>query len=209
MKAVRDAVQTLGRNGAQIIDVGLPYTDYALAVYYIIATAEASSNLARYDGMRFGHRAGGNDLLETYMLSREEGFGPEVKRRVMLGTYALSAGYYDAYYLKAQRVRTLIKQDFDKAFQRCDAIITPTAPTTAFKIGEKIEDPLQMYWSDIYTISVNLAGLPALSLPCGFDGDGMPIGLQIIGKHFDETTILRLAYAYEQATEWHKRKPHL
>jgi aspartyl-tRNA(Asn)/glutamyl-tRNA(Gln) amidotransferase subunit A len=209
MKAVRDAVQTLGRSGAQIIDVGLPYTEYALAVYYIIATAEASSNLARYDGMRFGHRAGGKDLLETYMLSREEGFGPEVKRRIMLGTYALSAGYYDAYYLKAQRVRALIKQDFDKAFQRCDAIITPTAPTTAFKIGEKIQDPLQMYLSDIYTISVNLAGFPALSLPCGFDGDGMPIGLQIIGKHFDEATVLRLAYAYEQATDWHKQKPKL
>jgi aspartyl-tRNA(Asn)/glutamyl-tRNA(Gln) amidotransferase subunit A len=143
------------------------------------------------------------------MLSREEGFGPEVKRRIMLGTYALSAGYYDAYYLKAQGVRALIKQNFDAAFQRCDAIITPTAPSTTFKIGEKIEDPLQMYLSDIYTISVNLAGLPALSLPCGFDGDGMPIGLQIIGKHFDEATILRLAYAYEQATEWHKRKPRI
>ena len=207
--AVRDAIRLLETNGAVVEEISLPHTEYAVAVYYIVATAEASSNLARYDGMRFGHRAGAKDLLETYMLSREEGFGPEVKRRIMLGTYALSAGYYDAYYLKAQGVRALIKQDFDAAFQRCDAIITPTAPSTAFKIGEKIEDPLQMYLSDIYTISVNLAGLPALSLPCGFDGDGMPIGLQIIGKHFDEATILRLAYAYEQATEWHRRKPRI
>jgi aspartyl-tRNA(Asn)/glutamyl-tRNA(Gln) amidotransferase subunit A len=208
-QAVRDAIRLLEKNGAVVEEISLPHTEYAVAVYYIVATAEASSNLARYDGMRFGHRAGGKDLLETYMLSREEGFGPEVKRRIMLGTYALSAGYYDAYYLKAQRVRALIKQDFHAAFQRCDAILTPTAPTTAFKIGEKIADPLQMYLSDIYTISVNLAGLPALSLPCGFDGDGMPIGLQIIGKHFDEATVLRLAHAYEQATEWHKRKPQL
>jgi aspartyl-tRNA(Asn)/glutamyl-tRNA(Gln) amidotransferase subunit A len=207
--AVRDAIRLLETNGAVVEEISLPHTEYAVAVYYIVATAEASSNLARYDGMRFGHRAGAKDLLETYMLSREEGFGPEVKRRIMLGTYALSAGYYDAYYLKAQGVRALIKQNFDAAFQRCDAIITPTAPSTAFKIGEKIEDPLQMYLSDIYTISVNLAGLPALSLPCGFDGDGMPIGLQIIGKHFDEATILRLAYAYEQATEWHRRKPRI
>jgi len=208
-RAVRGTVRLLEKNGAVVEEISLPHTEYAVAVYYIVATAEASSNLARYDGMRFGHRAGGKDLLETYMLSREEGFGPEVKRRIMLGTYALSAGYYDAYYLKAQRVRALIKQDFDEAFRRCDAIITPTAPTTAFRIGEKTQDPLQMYLSDIYTISVNLAGLPALSLPCGFDGDGMPIGLQIIGKHFDEATILRLAYAYEQATEWHRRKPRI
>jgi aspartyl-tRNA(Asn)/glutamyl-tRNA(Gln) amidotransferase subunit A len=207
--AVRDAIQLLEKNGAVVEEISLPHTEYAVAVYYVVATAEASSNLARYDGMRFGHRVGGKDLLETYMLSREEGFGPEVKRRIMLGTYALSAGYYDAYYLKAQRVRALIKRDFNAAFQRCDAIVTPTAPTTAFEIGEKIADPLQMYLSDIYTISVNLAGLPALSLPCGFDGDGMPIGLQIIGKHFDEATILRLAYAYEQATEWHRRKPRI
>jgi aspartyl-tRNA(Asn)/glutamyl-tRNA(Gln) amidotransferase subunit A len=208
-RAVRDAMRLLEKNGAVVEEISLPHTEYAVAVYYIVATAEASSNLARYDGMRFGHRAGGKDLLETYMLSREEGFGPEVKRRIMLGTYALSAGYYDAYYLKAQRVRALIKWDFDAAFQCCDAIVTPTAPTTAFKIGEKIADPLQMYLSDIYTISVNLAGLPALSLPCGFDADGMPIGLQIIGKHFDEATILRLAYAYERATEWHRRKPRI
>jgi len=208
-RAVRDAIALLGKNGAAVEDISLPHTEYAVAVYYIVATAEASSNLARYDGMRYGHRAAGKDLNETYRLSREQGFGPEVKRRIMLGTYALSAGYYDAYYLKAQRVRALIKKDFDEAFQRCDAIITPTAPTTAFKIGEKMQDPLQMYLSDIYTISINLAGLPALSLPCSFDQDGMPIGMQIIGKPFDEATILRLAHAYEQATEWHKRKPNL
>ena len=208
-QAVRKAVRQLEKNGAAIKEISLPHTDYAVAVYYIVATAEASSNLARYDGMRYGHRARAKDLTETYMLSRAEGFGPEVKRRIMLGTYALSAGYYDAYYLKAQRVRTLIKKDFDEAFKSCDAIIAPTAPTTAFKIGEKTQDPLQMYLSDIYTISVNLAGLPAISLPCGFDSEGLPIGMQIIGKHFDESTILAIAYAYEQSTDWHKRKPNL
>jgi aspartyl-tRNA(Asn)/glutamyl-tRNA(Gln) amidotransferase subunit A len=208
-QAVRNAVRQLEKNGAVIEEISLPHTDYAVAVYYIVATAEASSNLARYDGMRYGHRVHGKDLAETYLLSRAEGFGPEVKRRIMLGTYGLSAGYYDAYYLKAQKVRTLIKKDFDDAFKKCDAIITPTAPTTAFKIGEKMEDPLKMYLSDIYTISVNLAGLPALSLPCGFDSEGLPIGMQIVGKHFDESTVLGIAYAYEQSTEWHKRKPRL
>ena len=208
-QAVREGVRQLERNGAAIREISLPHTDYAVAVYYIVATAEASSNLARYDGMRYGHRARAKDLTETYMLSRAQGFGPEVKRRIILGTYALSAGYYDAYYLKAQRVRTLIKRDFDEAFKSCDVIIAPTAPTTAFKIGEKTQDPLQMYLSDIYTISVNLAGLPALSLPCGFDSEGLPIGLQIIGKHFDESTVLAVAYAYEQSTNWHKRKPSL
>ena len=208
-QTVHTAVRQLERNGAAIMEISLPHTEYAVAVYYIVATAEASSNLARYDGMRYGHRARAKDLTETYMLSRAEGFGPEVKRRIILGTYALSAGYYDAYYLKAQRVRTLIKRDFDEAFKSCDVIIAPTAPTTAFKIGEKTQDPLQMYLSDIYTISVNLAGLPALSLPCGFDSEGLPIGLQIIGKQFDESTILAVAYAYEQSTDWHKRKPSL
>jgi aspartyl-tRNA(Asn)/glutamyl-tRNA(Gln) amidotransferase subunit A len=208
-QAVRKAIRLLEQNGAVLEEISLPHTEYAVAVYYLVATAEASSNLARYDGMRYGHRARGKDLTETYMLSREEGFGPEVKRRIMLGTYALSAGYYDAYYLKAQQVRALIKKDFDEAFQRCHAIITPTAPTTAFKLGEKTQDPLAMYLSDIDTISVNLAGLPALSLPCGFDSDGLPIGMQIIGKHLDEPTILRIAYSYEQSTEWHKRKPDL
>jgi aspartyl-tRNA(Asn)/glutamyl-tRNA(Gln) amidotransferase subunit A len=208
-QAIRTAIRELEKNGSVIEEISLPHTEYAVAVYYIVATAEASSNLARYDGMRYGHRATAKDLTETYMISRGEGFGPEVKRRIMLGTYALSAGYYDAYYLKAQRVRTLIKQDFDEAFKHCDVIVTPTAPTTAFKLAEKIQDPLQMYLSDIYTISVNLGGLPALSLPCGFDQDGMPIGMQIIGKHFDEATILRVGHAYEQATEWSKRKPDL
>jgi aspartyl-tRNA(Asn)/glutamyl-tRNA(Gln) amidotransferase subunit A len=208
-QAIRTAIRELEKNGAVIEEISLPRTEYAVAVYYIVATAEASSNLARYDGMRYGHRATAKDLTETYRISRGEGFGPEVKRRIMLGTYALSAGYYDAYYLKAQRVRTLIKQDFDEAFKHCDVIVTPTAPTTAFKLAEKIQDPLQMYLSDIYTISVNLGGLTALSLPCGFDQDGMPIGMQIIGKHFDEATILRVGHAYEQATEWYKRKPDL
>ena len=207
--AVRLAVRQLQKNGAVIEEISLPHSEYAVAVYYIVATAEASSNLARYDGMRYGYRAGAGDLTETYQVSRDQGFGAEVKRRIMLGTYALSAGYYDAYYLKAQRVRTLIKRDFDQAFQRCDVIVTPTSPTTAFRLGEKTENPLQMYLSDICTISANLAGLPALSLPCGFDADGMPIGMQIIGKQFDEATILRLAYHYEQSTDWHERKPHL
>ena len=208
-RAVQTAIQELEKNGAVIEEISLPHTDFAVAVYYIVATAEASSNLARYDGMRFGRRADTKDLTETFMLSRAEGFGAEVKRRIMLGTYALSAGYYDAYYLKAQRVRTLIKRDFDEAFQRCDVIVTPTAPTTAFKIGEKIADPLQMYLSDIYTISINLAGLPALSLPCGLDADGMPIGMQIIGRPFDEATIFKVAYRYERVTEWHKKKPKM
>jgi aspartyl-tRNA(Asn)/glutamyl-tRNA(Gln) amidotransferase subunit A len=206
---VRAAIRQLEKNGAVVEEISLPHTEFAVAVYYVVATAEASSNLARYDGMRFGHRAQAKDLTDTYMISRDEGFGAEVKRRIMLGTYALSAGYYDAYYLKAQRVRTLIKHDFDEAFKRCDVIVTPTAPTTAFKLGEKTQDPLQMYLSDIYTISTNLAGLPALSLPCGFDSEVMPIGLQIIGKHFDESTILRVAYGYEQATKWHKKKPKM
>ena len=208
-KAVHGAIRRLENNGATVEEISLPHTDYAVAVYYVIATAEASSNLARYDGMRFGRRAAGKDLTESYMLSRAEGFGPEVKRRIMLGTYALSAGYYDAYYLKAQKVRALIRRDFDEAFKHCDAIITPTSPTTAFKITEKIQNPLEMYLSDLCTISINLAGVPAISVPCAFNGNGLPIGMQIIGKHFDETTILRIAYAYEQQTEWHKRKPDL
>jgi len=207
--AVNDAILTLKNNGATIADIVLPHTEFAVAVYYIVATAEASSNLARYDGMRFGHRSDAKDLTETYRISRDEGFGAEVKRRIMLGTYVLSAGYYDAYYLKAQRVRTLIKRDFEEAFEHCDVIVTPTAPTTAFKIGEKTQNPLQMYLSDIYTISANLAGLPAISLPCGFDGQGMPIGLQIIGKPFDEETLLGVAHAYEQSMDWHKQKPKL
>ena len=206
---VRAGIHMLESAGAKVVEISLPRTEYAIATYYIIATAEASSNLARYDGMRYGLRTAAEDLTATYMKSREAGFGPEVKRRIMLGTYVLSAGYYDAYYLKAQKVRTLLKKDFEDALGRCDVIITPTAPTTAFKIGEKTTDPLQMYLSDIFTIAVNLAGLPALSIPCGFDPQGLPIGMQIIGRHFDESTILRTAYAFEQATEWHTRKPPL
>ncbi|MGH7771191.1 MAG: Asp-tRNA(Asn)/Glu-tRNA(Gln) amidotransferase subunit GatA [Candidatus Binatia bacterium] len=208
-QALKEGIRVLEKTGIGVEEISLPHTEYAVAVYYIIATAEASSNLARYDGMKYGYRAPAKDLAETYMKSREQGFGPEVKRRIMLGTYGLSAGYYDAYYLKAQKVRALIKKDFEDAFGKCDAIITPTAPTTAFKIGEKTLDPLQMYLSDIFTVPTNLAGLPGLSLPCGFDSEGLPIGMQIIGKHFDEATILRIAFAYEQATEWHKRKPNL
>jgi aspartyl-tRNA(Asn)/glutamyl-tRNA(Gln) amidotransferase subunit A len=208
-QALHSAIRELEKNGAAIEEISLPHTEYAVAVYYIVATAEASSNLARYDGMRFGFRADAKDLTETFRISRDEGFGAEVKRRIMLGTYVLSAGYYDAYYLKAQRVRTLIRNDFEEAFRRADVIVTPTSPTTAFKLGEKTQDPLPMYLSDIYTISANLAGLPALSLPCGFDRQGMPIGMQIIGKRFDESTVLRVAHAYEQATEWHLRKPRM
>ncbi|MGH7429413.1 MAG: amidase family protein, partial [Candidatus Methylomirabilaceae bacterium] len=194
--------------GGKRESVSLPHTPYAVATYYLVATAEASSNLARYDGVKYGYRTPKpTDLLELYQQTRRDGFGPEVKRRIMLGTYALSAGYYDAYYLKAQKVRTLIRQDFARAFDRCEVIVTPTAPTAAFKFGEKTEDPLQMYLSDIFTISVNLAGLPAISIPCGYTKAGLPIGLQLIGKPFDEVAILNVAHAFEQATDWHRRKP--
>jgi aspartyl-tRNA(Asn)/glutamyl-tRNA(Gln) amidotransferase subunit A len=208
LHAVREAIHTLERLGAKTHEVFLPHTEYAVATYYLLATAEAGSNLARYDGVKYGYRAKPTkDLLEMYMKTRQTGFGPEVKRRIMLGTYALSSGYYDAYYRKAQCVRTLIKADFDEAFKQVDLIVTPTAPTAAFKIGEKTQDPLQMYLSDIFTISVNIAGIPALSMPCGFTKTGLPIGLQIMGRPFAEETVLHAAYAYEQATEWHKRKP--
>ncbi|MDD2850358.1 MAG: Asp-tRNA(Asn)/Glu-tRNA(Gln) amidotransferase subunit GatA [Desulfuromonadaceae bacterium] len=205
-KAMDAAIDTYRRLGAEFVDISLPHTDYAVATYYLIATAEASSNLARYDGVRFGHRAEADGLLEMYTKSRSEGFGSEVKRRIMLGTYALSSGYYDAYYLKAQKVRTMIMNDFIKAFASVDVILTPVAPTPAFKIGEKINDPLQMYLSDIFTIPVNLAGTCAMSLPAGFSASGLPIGLQLIGKPFDEESILRAGYAFEQATDWHTRK---
>ena len=208
-QAVRTGIGELEKAGAVVTDVSLPRNDYAVAAYYIIAAAEASSNLARYDGMRYGPRAKAGDLTATYMKSRAQGFGKEVKRRIMLGTYVLSAGYYDAYYLKAQKVRTLLKQDMESVLEKCDAIVAPTCPTTAFKVDEMTHDPLRMYLSDILTISVNLAGLPAMSVPCGFDDAGLPIGMQIIGKHFDEGTLLRLGFAYEQATEWHARKPAL
>jgi aspartyl-tRNA(Asn)/glutamyl-tRNA(Gln) amidotransferase subunit A len=199
-QAVRGAVRLLHELGARIEDVSLPHTEYAVPTYYLIATAEASSNLARYDGVKYGLRSSSVEgLLDMYQRSRAEGFGIEVKRRIMLGTYALSAGYYDAYYLKAQKVRTLIRRDFKRVFEEHDLLVTPTAPTTAFRIGEKTSDPLQMYLSDIFTISVNLAGLPALSLPCGFDEHGLPIGLQIIGRPFDEARVLQVASAYERA----------
>lgn len=207
-QAVRAALDQLNELGGEIIDVSLPMTGVAIATYYVIATAEASSNLARYDGVKYGLRSKqAKDLLEMYRKTRQEGFGPEVKRRIMLGTYTLSAGYYEAYYGKAQAVRTLIRRDFDAAFQEVDLIVTPVMPTPAFKLGEKIEDPLQMYLSDIYTISVNLAGIPAISLPCGFSKVGLPIGLQILGRPFQEETVLRAAYAYEQATNWRTRRP--
>ncbi len=207
-QAVRAAIEELKSLGGQIKEIQLPRTDAAVAVYYVIATAEASSNLARYDGVKFGLRAKETkDLLDLYMKTRQEGFGPEVKRRIMLGTYALSAGYYDAYYGKAQAVRTLIRQDFHEAFKEVDLIATPVTPTPAFKLGEKSENPLQMYLSDIYTISVNLAGLPAISVPCGFNKGGLPIGLQLIGRAFEEETLLRAAHAYEQSTQWHLKKP--
>jgi len=209
-RAVRDAVKTLEGLGAEVKEVTLPHTGYAVAAYYILATSEASSNLARYDGVKYGVRAeGAKDLLDMYMKSRSQGFGAEVKRRIMLGTYALSAGYYDAYYKKSQQVRTLIKRDFDDAFTSVDIIATPTAPTAAFKIGEKSADPLQMYLSDIFTISVNLAGIPGISIPCGFTKNNLPIGLQLLGRHFDEESILHASFAYEQATEWHKRRARL
>jgi aspartyl-tRNA(Asn)/glutamyl-tRNA(Gln) amidotransferase subunit A len=207
--AVKEAIKKLESLGAIAMEVSLPHTGYAVATYYILATSEASSNLARYDGVKYGFRAEGKDLLEMYMNTRAQGFGAEVKRRIMLGTYALSAGYYEAYYKKAQQVRTLIKDDFERAFKIVDLIITPTSPTPAFKIGEKASDPLQMYLSDIYTISANLAGVPAISIPCGFSKTNLPLGLQIIGKPFDEETVLRVAYAYEQSTEWHLRRPSL
>ena len=206
-QAVRQGVREIEKAGAQAVEVSLPRTGYAVAAYYVIATAEASSNLARYDGMRYGPRAQAEDLTSTYTKSRSQGFGPEVKRRIMLGAYVLSAGYYDAYYLKAQKARTLVRQDFESVLRQCDAIVAPTTPTTAFRIREMTEDPLRMYLSDIFTIPANLAGLPALSLPCGFDRAGLPIGMQVIGRPFDESTVLRLGHAFEQATDWHRRRP--
>ncbi len=209
-KTMAQAIETYRKLGADFVDISLPHTDFAVATYYLIATAEASSNLARYDGVRFGHRSPQADgLIDMMTKSRSEGFGLEVKRRIMIGTYALSSGYYDAYYVKAQKVRTLIMHDFIRAFEEVDVILTPVAPTPAFKIGEKINDPLQMYLSDIFTIPVNLAGTCAIALPAGFSANGLPIGLQLIGKPFNEETILRAAHAFEQATDWHNRKAEL
>ena len=209
-KSVREAIDSLRRWGAEIQRVSLPHTEYAVAIYYIIATAEASSNLARYDGVKYGLRSKGyRDLMEMYTQTRAKGFGKEVKRRIILGTYVLSAGYYEAYYRKASQVRTLTRKDFEEAFQKVDVIVAPTAPTPAFRIGEKTGDPLQMYLSDILTIPVNMAGIPAISIPCGFNHEGLPIGLQIMGKHFDEGMLLRVAYTFEQNTDFHLKKPNL
>jgi aspartyl-tRNA(Asn)/glutamyl-tRNA(Gln) amidotransferase subunit A len=208
--AVHNALRVLERLGATQEKVSLPHTDYAISTYYLVATAEASSNLARYDGVKYGYRTPESaHLIDMYMKTRREGFGPEVKRRIMLGTYALSAGYYDAYYLKALKARTLIRHDFTEAFKRCDVIVTPTSPTPPFRFGEKMDDPLQMYLEDIFTISANLAGVPGVNVNCGFTKSGLPIGLQIIGKPFDEQTILKVAHAFEQATNWHKQRPRL
>lgn len=208
--SVQKAIETLKQLGAEIVEVSLPHTDYGVAAYYIIAPAEASSNLARYDGVKYGLRASNSkDLMSMYRQSRSQGFGAEVKRRIMLGTYVLSAGYYDAYYKKASQVRTLIRRDFLDAFEKCDAILTPVAPITPFKIGEKIDDPLQMYLSDAFTLPASLAGIPGISVPCGFSSGNLPIGLQILGPHFREDIILRIAHQFEQATEHHKMKPKL
>jgi aspartyl-tRNA(Asn)/glutamyl-tRNA(Gln) amidotransferase subunit A len=208
-KSVGDAIDVLATLGAELIEVSLPHTEYALPVYYLVAPAEASANLARYDGVRYGFRHPRADSWEeAYRQSRGHGFGAEVKRRIMLGTYALSAGYYDAYYLKAQQVRTLIKDDFDRAFEQVDLIAAPVSPTVAFRIGEKVEDPLQMYLSDVFTLSVNLAGICGASIPCGLVDD-LPVGLQLMGAAFEESTLLRAAHAYEQATDWHRRGPTL
>ncbi len=208
-QAIRTAIDELRGLGAEIHEITLPHTDAALPTYYLIAPAEASANLARYDGVRYGLRKPAGEMWETYMQSRGAGFGPEVKRRIMLGTYALSAGYYDAYYVKAQQVRTLIRRDFDQAFERVDVVACPTSPTTAFKLGERTDDPLQMYLADVFTLAVNLAGICGISVPCGFDEDGLPIGLQLIGPAFGEETILRVAHAYEQAAAWHTQRPAL
>jgi aspartyl-tRNA(Asn)/glutamyl-tRNA(Gln) amidotransferase subunit A len=207
--AVQNAISQLKHLGAEVVEVSLPHSPYSLAAYYVLAPSEASSNLARYDGVRYGLRIPGENIIEMYSKTRAAGFGPEVKRRIMLGTYALSSGYYDAYYLKAQKVRRLIKEDYDKAFAQVDIIATPTAPNPAFRFGEKTDDPLTMYLEDIFTISINIAGVPALSVPCGLSKSELPIGLQLIGKPFDEATLLRAAWAYEQSTEWHKHKPSM
>ncbi len=204
---VRRGIDTLKQLGAEIKEVSLPHSPQAVAVYYIVAPAEASSNLARFDGVQYGYREEGEDLLSTYSLTRKRGFGKEAKRRIMLGTYALSSGYYDAYYLKALKVRTLIKQDFDRAFRNCDCLAGPVSPTAAFRLGEKLEDPLTMYLSDIYTIPANLAGIPAISIPCGFTRSGLPVGIQFLARPFAEETLFQVAYAFEQNTDFHERKP--
>jgi aspartyl-tRNA(Asn)/glutamyl-tRNA(Gln) amidotransferase subunit A len=211
--AVRAAIKQYESLGAEIVEVSLPHTEYAVSVYYIVATAECSANLARFDGVRYGHRsAEATGLIDQYGRTREEGFGPEVKRRIILGTYVLSSGYYDAYYLRAQKVRTLIRDDFNKAFEKCDAIICPTSPEPAFKIGERADDPLKMYLADIFTIAANLAGICGISIPCGFanvEGKKLPVGLQLLAKPLDEARLLQIADAYEQSTIWHRDRPEL
>jgi aspartyl-tRNA(Asn)/glutamyl-tRNA(Gln) amidotransferase subunit A len=205
--ALRTAIQQIEALGAEAVEVSLPHTQYAIPVYYLILFAEASSNLAKYDGVRFGLSVrDGDSVLDMYLKTREDGFGAETKRRIMLGTFALSAGYYDAYYLKAQKVRTLIRQDFQKAFESCDALITPVAPTTAFRIGEKITNPLDMYLSDVHVVAVNLAGIPALTVPCGLS-NGLPIGMQIMGRHLSEEMLLRIGHMYQSQTDWHTKRP--
>ena len=207
-KTVEAAIGEYQKLGAKVVEVSLPNSRLAIPCYYVLAPAEASSNLSRFDGARYGYRAKDyTDLLDMYGKTRAQGFGAEVKRRIMIGTYALSAGYYDAYYLKAQKLRRLIADDFARAFEQCDVIMGPTTPTTAFRIGAKSDDPVAMYLSDIYTISVNLAGLPGMSIPAGFDGQGLPVGLQLIGKYFDEARLLNIAHRYQQATDWHRRQP--
>jgi len=209
-KAVQEAIQTLESMGMQTVEVSLPHTEYAVATYYILACAEASANLSRYDGVKYGYRSQHADnLMDMYTNTREEGFGEEVKRRILLGTFVLSSGYYDAYYLKGQKARTLIKQDFEEAYKKCDLMVSPIAPAPAFKLGEKLDDPLQMYLSDIFTISANLAGIPAMSIPCGQSPDNLPIGLQLMGNHFDEATLLNVAHQYQHATDHHLQHPVL
>jgi aspartyl-tRNA(Asn)/glutamyl-tRNA(Gln) amidotransferase subunit A len=205
--AVRAAVDQCRKLGAEVVEVSLPHTPYAIATYYVIATAEASANLARFDGVRYGARVEGEDPIDMYGKTRAAGFGTEVKRRIILGTYVLSSGYYDAYYVRAQKVRTLIRNDFEKVFRTCDAILTPVAPTAAYPIGKNADDPLQMYLGDIFTVTANLAGICGISIPCGFTGDRLPIGLQILGPAFGEEKILRAAFAFEQSTDWHRHKP--
>jgi len=206
--AVREALRVMEEAGANLIEVSLPHTQYGIPIYYLIATAEASSNLARYDGVRYGLRVEGTDMWQTFFRTRALGFGREVKRRIMLGTYALSAGYYDAYYLKAQKARTLLRQDFERALQRVDVLACPTTPGVAFRIGQKLDDPLQMYLSDVFTVSLNLVGMCGISVPCGF-ADGLPVGLQLMGPPLGEAILLRIAHAYQQRTEWHTYRPPL
>ena len=207
---IKKGLKALEEMGAELVDISLPHTEYAIATYYIIATAEASSNLSRYDGVKYGFRAENySNLMEMYKETRAQGFGPEVKRRIMLGTYCLSAGYYDAFYKKASQVRTLIIEDFKEAFGKCDVIASPVAPTTAFKIGEKVHDPLQMYLSDIFTIPVNLAGIPGMSVPCGFDRKGLPVGLQLMAGHLQEETLFRAAYNLERGLGLERKWPSL